>query len=293
MIERCEPAGETAVRVPGPVTAGLNIQPRAKEIRRGETVLKAGTRLRAPEIGLLAIVGRPSVPMHPSPRVAVLATGDELVEPDREPGPGQIRNSNAPMLVAQTASAGAHPHYLGIARDNVSHLWQLIGDGLTHDVLLLSGGVSAGKLDLVPEVLRDLGVTAHFHKVRMKPGKPVLFGTREQTLVFGLPGNPVSAFVCFELFVRPALRGLAGIAVGPPEFVSLPLAEDFKYGTDRPTYHPARVERCAIGEGVRPVAWQGAPDLRALTAANSLLIVPEGEHSLRAGDAVPVLRLTA
>jgi len=291
MIERCEAAGEDAVRIPAPVTAGQNVQPRAREFRRGETVLAAGSLLRPQEIGLLAIVGRPSMLSHAVPRVAVLATGAELVEPDHEPGPGQIRNSNAPMLIAQAASAGAHPHYLGIARDNVSHLWQLIGDGLTHDVLLLTGGVSAGKLDLVPEVLRDLGVTAHFHKVRMKPGKPVLFGTRGEALVFGLPGNPVSAFVCFELFVRPALRRLSGHAAGPPEFVSLPLGEDFRYTTDRPTYHPARIERCAVGECVRPVAWHGAPDVRALTLANALMLVPAGEHVHRAGDAVPALRL--
>jgi molybdopterin molybdotransferase len=292
MIERCELAGENAVRIPGPVAAGQNVQPRAREMRRGEPVLAAGSLLRAQEIGLLGIVGRPSVLTHPAPRVAVVATGDELVEPDHEPGPGQIRNSNAPMLVAQAASAGGHSHYLGIARDNVSHLWQLIGDGLTHDVLLLTGGVSAGKLDLVPEVLRDLGVTAHFHKVRMKPGKPVLFGTRGDTLVFGLPGNPVSAFVCFELFVRPALRRLAGHADGLPEFVSMPLADEFPCSTDRPTYHPARTEATRLGEQVRPVAWHGSPDLRALTAANALLLLPPGEHVHRAGDAVSILRLT-
>jgi molybdopterin molybdotransferase len=292
IIERCEPVGENAVRVPGPVAQGHNVQPRAREIRRGETVLAAGTLLRAQEIGLLGIVGRPSVLTHPGPRVAVLATGDELVEPDHEPGPGQIRNSNAPMLVAQVASAGGHPHYLGIARDNVSHLWQLIGDGLTHDVLLLTGGVSAGKLDLVPDVLRDLGVTAHFHKVRMKPGKPVLFGTRDESLVFGLPGNPVSAFVCFELFVRPALRRLAGHAPAPPEFVPLPLADEFPYTTDRLTYHPARIEAAQVGEHVRPVVWHGSPDLRALTTANALVVLPAGDHMHRAGATVSVLRFT-
>ena len=218
--------------------------------------------LRAQEIGLLAIVGRTSVLSHPPPRVVVLATGDELVEPEHSPGAGQIRNSNAPMLLAQASSAGGTTHYLGIGRDNVSHLWQLIGEGLTHDVLLLSGGVSAGKLDLVPDVFRELGVTAHFHKVRMKPGKPLFFGTRGDTLVFGLPGNPVSTFVCFELFVRPALRRLCGLPAEPPAFLPRALAVDFSYATDRPTYHPALLELAADCERVRPVPWSGSPDLR-------------------------------
>jgi molybdopterin molybdotransferase len=291
MVERCAAVGETSVRVPGPARCGENIQLKGREMRRGETVLAPGAVLRAQELGLLAIIGQTNIHAHPHPRVAVLATGDELVEPNHVPSLGQIRNSNGPMLLAQAASAGAVPHYLGIGRDNLSHLWQLIGDGLTHDVLLLSGGVSAGTLDLVPDVLRELGVVAHFHKVRMKPGKPVFFGTRGDTLVFGLPGNPVSSFVCFELFVRPALRRLRGLDAEPPPFLPLPLAEDYPYSTDRPTYHPARVERDEVGEKVRPVPWRGSPDLRALTAANALLLLPAGDHQHRAGDALPVLRL--
>src|SRR5262249_12513264 len=159
------------------------------------------------EIGVLAGVGRTSVIVHGSPRVAVMTTGDEVVEAPEVPGPGQIRNSNSPMLLAQVARAGASPRYLGIGRASAESLRRLIGEGLAgSDVLVLSGGVSAGKFDLVPGVLQELGVRAHFHKVALKPGKPLFFGTREGVLVFGLPGNPVSSFVCFELFVRPALR---------------------------------------------------------------------------------------
>lgn len=291
MIERCEAVTEQSVRIAGPIQPVQHVQRRARDMRNGDVVLSAGCLLRAQELGLLAIVGRTSVLMHPAPRVGVLATGDELVEPDHVPGPGQIRNSNGSMLLAQVAAAGGIPHSLGIGRDNVSHLWQLIGEGLAHDVLLLSGGVSAGKLDLVPDVFRELGVEAHFHKVRMKPGKPLFFGTRGDTLVFGLPGNPVSTFVGFELFVRPALRRLRGFPAEAPQFAPVPLADDFSHSADRPTYHPARIGPADGGEVVRAVPWSGSPDLRALTAANALMLLPPGDHRYPSGQAVSVLRL--
>src|SRR5262249_7798552 len=161
--------------------------------------LSAGAVLRPQEFGVLASVGRTAIKVYPRPRVALLATGDELVEASQFPGPGQIRNSNGPMLAAQVLRAGGIPHSLGIGRHRVDLLRESIAGGLRAPILLLSGGVSAGKLDLVPGVLQDLGVQAHFHTVKLKPGKPVFFGTVERTLVFGLPGNPVSSLVCFEL----------------------------------------------------------------------------------------------
>src|SRR5262249_17242528 len=156
-----------------------------------------------------------------------------LVSAATTPGPGQIRNGNGPMLMAQVSRAGGSPGVLGIAGDRVESLKPLIEEGLRSHVLVLSGGVSAGKLDLVPGVLQELGVRAHFHKVEMKPGKPVFFGTRGETLVFGLPGNPVSALVCFELFVRPALRVLMGQPDPGPRILQAALAEDFAYKSDR------------------------------------------------------------
>src|SRR5581483_10090186 len=167
-------------------------------------------------------------------------------------------NGNGPMLCAQAARAGGRPHYLGIARDRTDSLAPLVAEGLRADVLLLSGGVSAGKLDLVPGVLQEAGVEPHFHKVEMKPGKPVFFGTRGDTLVFGLPGNPVSALVCFELFVRPALRRLAGHADPGPFVVRAVLAGDFAYRTDRPTYHPAHLDVAETGWRVQAVPWYGS-----------------------------------
>jgi molybdopterin molybdotransferase len=258
-------------------------------MRRGETVLTAGTVLRPQEFGILASVGRVAVRAHPAPEVAVMTTGDEIVDAPAAPGPGQIRNGNSPMLVAQVARAGGRLRYLGIARDEPGHLRGLIAEGLKSPVLVLSGGVSAGKLDLVPGALAELDVRAHFHHVRMKPGKPLLFGTRGGTLVFGLPGNPVSSLVGFELFVRPALRRLVGHADPGPRLVPAALAEDFACRSDRPTYHPARLEFADGGCRVRPVAWFGSPDLRGVLAANAFVVLPEGDHTHRAGQVFPVL----
>lgn len=272
-----------------PPRPGQNVLPRAQEMRQGETVLAAGSVLRPQELGLLATVGRTSALLYPVAVVAVLSTGDEIVEAPHLPGPGQIRNGNGPMLVAQVCRAGARPRYLGIAPDRADMLRTLVAEGLRAHVLVLSGGVSAGKLDLVPGVLQELGVTAHFHKVEMKPGKPVFFGSRGDTLVFGLPGNPVSALVCFELFVRPALRQLMGHADPGPRVVEAALAEDFAHRSDRPTYHPAHVEVGGEGWRARPVPWFGSPDLRGLTRANAFVVFPPGEHQHRAGQRFPVV----
>lgn len=312
MIEKSRMLDDRRVRIDdAPPQTGRNILRQGREMRRGEVVLSAGTVLGPPVFGLLATVGRGSVKVYPRPQLAHLTTGDEVVEADAVPGPGQIRNGNSPMLLAQAAAAGARPHYLGIARDTVESLQQRIEEGLHFPILVLSGGVSAGKLDLVPSVLQNLGVTAHFHKVSMKPGKPVFFGVRSvecgvrseglssrhtphaahRILVFGLPGNPVSSMVCFELFVRPAIRRLAGHpdADAPP--LQAALAEDFAYPTDRPTYHPASLEANAQGWQVRPVQWFGSADLRGASRANALVLLPAGDQPHQAGQVFPVWKI--
>jgi molybdopterin molybdotransferase len=256
----------------------------------GERVIPAGVRITPAAVGLLATVGAASVRVFRAPEVAVLTTGDEVIEPDGSPGPFQLRNSNGPMLVAQTAQAGARPCYLGIAGDDRSRLEALIGTALTKDVVILSGGVSAGRRDLVPDVVQSLGVEVHFHKVAMKPGKPLLFGTRGATLVFGLPGNPVSSFAGFELFVRPALRGLSGERDLFDPALTLPLAEPIRVRGDRPTYHPARTEPAAAGEVVRPLAWSGSPDLKGLVGANAFAVFPAGDGEYAAGQRVSVVK---
>jgi molybdopterin molybdotransferase len=268
-----------------------NLLRRGAEMRNGEVILRTGSVLRPQEFGVLGTVGRTSVKVTPPPRVCVLPTGDEIVETSEVPGPAQIRNGNGPMLMAQVHRAGGSPHYLGIARDRVDHLRPMIRQGLSSDVLLLSGGVSAGKLDLVPDVLRDLGVEAKFHKVEMKPGKPLFFGVRERTLVFGLPGNPVSSFVCFELFVRPALRLLRGLSEPGPRIVQAELEHDFPYRTERPTYHPAALSTDGRGWRVKMTPWFGAPDMLGVTRGNALAVLPIGDHQHRAGQCLPVLCL--
>jgi len=259
---------------------GQWVYPRGSEMKAGEIVLPAGTRLNSAAIGVLATIGGADVPVFPWPKLSVVATGDELVPVDAEPGPGQIRNSNGSMLASLACNAGAEVQDCGIVPDHEPAMIDVLGTVLAQsDVVLLAGGVSAGKFDLVPGVLERLGVRAHFHKVRMKPGKPLLFGTFNDTLVFGLPGNPASAFVCFELFVRPALRKMAGEAETGPRLVPMPLAEAIAESNDRPTYRPAKLE----GGAVRPLPWSGAPDLRAMALADALLVLPAGESRLDRG----------
>jgi molybdopterin molybdotransferase len=290
MVEKTETLDHGRVRVDdAAVKVGQNVVPRGKEMRVGEVVLPKGTVLSPVAIGLLAAVGRTTVAQYPMPRVGVLATGNELVEPGTPPGPGQIRNSNGPMITALAMRAGAAATHLGIVRDDPRDLAERIRAGLAEaDVLLLAGGVSAGAADLVPGVLAEIGVETHFHKVRLKPGKPLLFGTMDGKLVFGLPGNPVSAFVCFELFVRPAIRALSGHADPGPHMQSLPLADSLTTINDRPTYHPARL---TPDRRVTPLPWFGSADLRALLSADALLALPAGSVAYEPGRPADVIVL--
>lgn len=285
-LEETTTLDDGRVRFDGsPLVAGQNILSRGAEMRTGEIVLSAGTRITPQVAGLLAAVGRTEVRLIPRPEAAILSTGDELVPPEEHPGLGQLRNSNGPMLAFQVWRAGAKPRLLGIARDRHDELRRRIQDALASDIIILSGGVSMGQLDLVPEVLRDLGVVSHVHRVAMKPGKPFYFGTLADRLVFGLPGNPVSSYCCFELFVRPAIDKRRGWERVEPAWVDAELAEEFRHKSDRPTYHPAIRD----GSLVRPIAWLGSPDLRALAQANALMRLPAGSHTFSVGARVPIL----
>jgi len=284
-------------------TAGQNILRRAAAMSRGEVVMEAGRLLRPADVGLLAEAGHSRVRVVRRPTVAVLATGSELVPAWQKPGPAQIRNSNGPMLLAAIRQAGGVAIDLGIAIDEPEALRRCIKAGLECDVLVLSGGVSAGAWDLVPGILQALGVEQRFHKVRLKPGKPLWFGTlagpQRSRLVFGLPGNPVSSFVCFELFVRPALAALAGRPAWQRPERTGRLTAGFRHRGDRPTYHPATAVPPADAQSnepplhynVTPLVWQGSADQRTLARANALAIFPAGDGTYQAGDAIPLLLL--
>ena len=270
---------------------GANILRRGTSVRTGSVVLRSGMKLNGARIGALAELGRTHVLVRRRPTVAVLATGDELVPVDQQPGPGQIRNSNQSMLVAQVQAAGAIPVPLGIARDHREDLRAKIHDGLKYDVLALSGGVSAGILDLVPSELAAAGVREVFHKVEMKPGKPVWFGHRIQpgasdatsNYVFGLPGNPVSSMVCFELFVRTAIRQLMGESSVLPQLIPAKLEHDYSARADRPTYHPAHLTWSVDGPTVSLVPWHGSSDLCGTVAANAMAFLSGEARQYQAG----------
>jgi molybdopterin molybdotransferase len=292
----------------GGLPAGKNILRRAESTPRGTTVIPAGRLIRAVEVGCLAELGKSSVRVIRSPRVGVLATGDELVAVSERPGPGQIRNSNEPMLVAQLRQAGSQAFSLGVARDNVADLRRLVQRGLEYDVLVLSGGVSAGQVDLVPTVLAECGVQPVFHKIQLRPGQPLWFGvlernrpaterlsppgtgsTRERCLVFGLPGNPVSSLVCCELFVKTALRGLAGLGATPPAPTWAKLTAPHTNGGSRPTWHPAVLAFTPTGPEVATVPWVGSADLSATARANAMIGFEQPGQHYPAGTWVPVL----
>ena len=294
MQEHAQPLDGGRVRITDPdVRARQHVYAQGTESKAGAVVLARGTPINPAAFGVLAGVGKTAVPAFPFPRVGVIATGDELIEANMRPKPGKVRNSNGPMLTAQTVRGGGLPRYLGIARDDRAITRSLVAEGIAvSDVVLIAGGVSAGDFDLVPEVLAELGVTIHFRQIRVKPGKPLLFGTTEKgVLVFGLPGNPVSSFVGFELFVRPALRILGGHAEAGPRTMRLPLTEGLAESNDRPTYRPAELVPGEAGWSVRPLPCSGSPDLVGLQPADALLALPAGDTRADPGTSVNVVLL--
>jgi len=252
-----------------PVRAGQNVAPRAQDLKAGEIVLRKGQSLRAAEVGTLATIGKTRVRVNAKPRVAVLATGDELVAPDRTPGPGQIRNSNTYSVAAQVRELGLDCDDLGVVGDDREAIRARIREGLRRDLLLLSGGVSAGERDLVIPALEAEGMTLRMHQVLIKPGRPFCFAPR----VFGLPGNPVSAFVIFEVFVRPYLGRMMGADVARAR-VRARLETPVTRKIDRVHFLPARVRYEEAEYVAETVPWHGSADLFALTRANAFVVVP-------------------
>jgi len=277
---------------------GQHIGWQGSSFRAGDTVLTGGTRLGPAQLGLAAEAGASHVQTLAPPRVAIIATGSELVPAEAVPACGQTRNSNGPMLSAAVEEAAAEPIPLGIAADRPEPLRAAIAQGLAADILLLSGGVSAGDYDLVPGSLAAAGVQRIFHKVRLKPGKPIWFGVFRRlqaspTLVFGLPGNPVSTLVCFELFVRPAVAIAAGLPRDRwhrPRLTAV-LEAAAKGNADRPVYRPCTIAGSDQALTAAPLAWGGSADLLGLSRANGLLLLPAGCGQLESGSEVEVIPL--
>ncbi len=286
-LEDAEDLGGS-VRTRSPVAAGAHVRLKGEDVPAGQTVVRAGTSLRPPEIGMLASFGNVFVPVFRRPRVAVLSTGDELVELGRTPTPESIVNSNSLSLAAALAEAGAIPETLGIARDNRKDLREKIAAGLAADVLITSAGVSAGDRDLVREVLAELSVRQLFWKVRMRPGSPTAFGVKDGRPVFSLPGNPVSTLVTFEELVRPGLLKMTGRREPRKPFVKASLARAVRKKPGRVLFLRVRV---AVKEGryaADPAGDQSTGILTTLLAADGLALLPEERTEFSPGDEVDV-----
>jgi molybdopterin molybdotransferase len=303
------------------VTAGDNIVPVGSEAKRGERLLPPGMRVDHAGIAVAASVGRSHLLVYRRPQVAILATGDEIVDIDAPPGPNQIRNSNSYSLAAQIREAGGEPVILPIAPDKPERLGELIADGLESDLLLLAGGVSAGKYDFVEQVLSEFQAEFFFTGALIQPGKPVVFGrvphgvaranrdsgghgfrradqVAEETgasvpgrfrYFFGLPGNPISTMVTFELFARPVIDALAGMTPRKLVFLSAKLKSEIKTKTGLKRFLPANLSGEFEHAEVELTRWQGSGDIAAAARSNCYLVIPPDRDRIAAGEWVPVL----
>ncbi|MDQ1239389.1 MAG: molybdopterin molybdotransferase [Thermodesulfobacteriota bacterium] len=287
MVEFTERTGEDLICLQAP-GVGAHIRRTGEDVRAGEVVLAVGDIVRPPEVGMLATLGHAYVHVYQRPVVAILSTGDELVDLDEPFSPGKVVCSNSYSLAAQVYECGAIPLSLGIATDDHEHQRSRISDGLRADVLVTSGGVSVGNYDLVKDTLAQLGMQLKFWKVNMKPGKPLVFGTIAKKPVFGLPGNPTSAMISFEQFVRPALLKMMGHKNLWRPLVEAVLEEDLKIASDR-----VHLVRCKLSEKegtimARPTGTQSSGALRSMILADGLMILPPERVPFRAGNTVKV-----
>jgi molybdopterin molybdotransferase len=267
---------------------GQHVRPVGQDVEQGQRLLARGRRIGPGDIALLLASGVTRLPCFPSPRVAVVSTGDELVPADREPGRGRIRDSNGPMLAALVRQAGGIPYQAGPARDDRRSLVDAIESNLGHaDVVIMTGGVSAGVRDLVADVVAHLGEAARF-RVAMQPGMPQVVGRVGDVPVLGLPGNPVSAFVSFEVFVRPALRVLQGRRDLVRPAVTAVLGADVTSPPHKRSYLRVRMTRDGARWVATPTGHQGSHMISSIASADGLAEVPEATTSMAAGDAVTV-----
>ncbi len=289
MVEHTERLSADSVRVLKSVRENEGLLRRGAEAQKGDKILQAGRRIGLADLGLLASAGKSSVMVSSKPRIAIIATGDELVEVQESPQAGQIRNSNSYTLYAQALEAGAAPVLLGIGRDNLEDLRSKIGQGIDYDILIVSGGVSMGKYDLVENVFAEFGVEVQFDKIAMKPGKPTVFGHRGQTYVFGLPGNPVSTIVSFHMFVRPLILFLLKAENTRPRMMEARLEAPAKCDPERVALVPAVVRFDGGQYRISTAPWKGSSDLVGLARANALIVIPRRGGTLEPGETAQFL----
>jgi len=266
---------------------GQFVNPQGSEARAGEILLDSGKRLDFTGVAMLAAVGKAQISVYAAPRVAILATGDEIVAVGKTPQEFQIRNSNVYSLAAQVSRAGGAPEILPVAPDELQHTGELIERGLGSDLLLISGGVSAGKYDIVERVLDDLGAEFYFDRVLIQPGQPLVFGRARGKFFFGLPGNPASTMVTFEIFARAALELLGGQEEITLHMPFSRLTREFHHRTGLTRFLPAHLS--ADGAEVTPVPWRGSGDVPALTRANAFLVAEADRAEWSNGDLIRVL----
>jgi molybdopterin molybdotransferase len=299
MVEYTVLSGDS-VEIKRNVKSGENFVPRGAEARQGQTLLEKGTRIDHAAIAIAASVGKSSLRVFRKPRIAVLATGDEIVEISQTPGPAQIRNSNTYSLAAQIQNAGGEPVLLPIAPDERIRLKALIEEGFRSDLLLLAGGVSMGKYDLVEEVLGELNAEFYFTGAQIQPGRPIVFGScMRQTRAgapaphrqyfFGLPGNPVSTMVTFELFVRPMIQALGGGKPQPIIFLKARLKSEVRTKTGLKRFLPAVLSGEFENAEVELARWQGSGDIAALAGSNCYLVISPDREQIGAGEWVSLL----
>jgi molybdopterin molybdotransferase len=292
MVEYTERQGPTVI-VKRTVAPGENVVAAGSEARKGDVMVGRGCRVNHAAVAIAAAIGKSEIAVHRRPRVAILATGDEVVDINLPPGPNEIRNSNSYSLAVQVYEAGGDPVILPVAADDAAEIELLIRKGSEADLLLLTGGVSMGKYDLVEQVLEKLGGRFFFTGVLIQPGKPLVFGElampTKKTPFFGLPGNPVSTMVTFQLFVRVVLDGLAGANSEPPLFAQAVLRSAFKTKTGLTRFLPAQLGGTHEGPEVEIVKWQGSGDLMAMSRANCYIVVPPDRDQFEAGESITVL----
>lgn len=288
MLEESEERDEGKVRFTGK-EGRANIAKRAEDLYQSQTVLKPGHFIRPQHIAVMAMAGATEVTVSARPLVGVISTGNELVEPVKVPSGAQIRNSNGWQLIAQVERAGATGNYYGIAKDDIESTSRLLKAALKeNDVVLISGGVSAGDFDLVPQVIKEAGLKEHFSQVAMQPGKPLTFFTGDKKAVFGLPGNPVSVFVQFEIMVRPFLNRMAGVTEKEPE-IMMPLAADYsRLRADRRAYIPAII---TDNYEVMPVEYHGSAHISSFAGAWGIITIPKGQSWIQKGEPVSVRQI--